>query len=108
MAYTIPVVALLLDEKAAAAAINEPPDYFTNFRNYNRYDGVEKLQRLTGAPIQNFSDENQEFFYVGIQVTSDWRIDIDAALLKKAAALKQQYDHPLVQAAQLSVVSEFC
>lgn len=107
MAYVIPVAALILDHAAAAVAVNRPSDYFDNPRN-DRWEGIEALEQLTGAPIENFSDEDQDIYYVGIQIESDWRIDINAALAAKAVALKAQYPHPLVQAAELAVVSQFC
>lgn len=107
MAYTIPVAALLFDEQAAAAAINEPANYFEDASN-DRYDGIEALQQLTGAPVTQFSDEDGDVYYLGLQIEDDWRIDINPALLAKATALKAQYQHPLVQAAELAVVSQFC
>lgn len=110
MAYVIPVAALILDHQAAAAALNDPakypPDYFDNPR-HDRWEGLEELQKVTGAPVESFSDENQEIYYIGLQIESDWRIDINAALVAKSAALKKQYPHPLVQAATLAVVSQF-
>jgi hypothetical protein len=107
MAYTIPVAALLLDEKAAAAAINKPPDYFEDSRN-DRWQGIQMLQQLTGAPVESFTDENQDIYYLGLRIEENWRIDIDTVLLNKAIALRAQYPHHLVSAARLAVVSEFC
>ena len=106
MAYTIAVVALILDHQAAAAAINEPADYFDNDQN-DRYDGVERLQQLTGADIEAFSYEDGDIYYVGIQIESEFYMPIDAALLNKALAVKQANSHPLVQSATLAVVGDF-
>lgn len=107
MAYTIPVVALVIDEKAAAAALNEKPDYFEDPRN-DRYLGVDALAKLTGAPVTYFADEDQDLYYIGLQVEEDFRIDLGPTLISKAASLRAQYSHPLVQSAQLAVVSTFC
>lgn len=107
MAYVIPVAALVLDHAAAAAALNYPSNYFDNPSN-DRWDGIEALRTLTGAPVESFSDEDQEIFYVGLRIKDDWRIDIDTTLLSEAAALKAKYLHPLVQSATLAVVSQFC
>lgn len=106
MAYDIPVAALVFDHQAAAALIGEPSDYFDNER-MDRYDGLERLMKLTGLPVENFSSEDQSIYYIGLAVFSDFRIDIDAALISKAAALKAKYPHPLVESSQLAVVSQF-
>lgn len=106
MAYTIPVAALVLDHGPAAAAINEPANYFDDDRN-DRWDGVEALAKVTGAPITAFSSEDGSIFYIGIQIESDWCIEINFTLISKVGSLKAQYDHPLVQAAKLAVVSQF-
>lgn len=108
MAYTIPVAALIVDERAAAATLNLPADHFENTGAHHIDSEVDALAQITGAPIETFSDENGDIFYIGLQIEEDWRIDIDAALASKAAALKAQYPHPLVQSAQLAVVSQFC
>lgn len=107
MAYTIPVAALVLDAIAAATALNLAPDFFED-RDNDRWEAIEDLSKLTGAPISSFSDEEGDIFYIGIQISSDWYIRIDAALLAQEAKLKAKYGHPLVQAGHLAVVSEFC
>lgn len=107
MAYVIPVAALVLDHAAAAAALNLPADFFDNPRN-DRYPEVERLATLTGAPVQEFCDESQDIYYLGIHLEEDWRIDIDSALIAKSMAAFKQYDHPLIQGARLAVVSTFC
>ena len=106
MAYVIPVAALIVDEQAAASILSEPSNFFENPNN-DRFAGLEDLTRITGAPIQSFTDESQDIYYIGLYIEDDWRIDIDATLLSKAAALKAQYPHALVQSAQLAVVSQF-
>lgn len=107
MAYVIPVAAWVFDEKAAAAAINEPTDYFENPK-YDRYLGIEALGKLTGAPVESFTDESEDIYYLGLRIEDDWRIEIGPAFLAKAVAIKNQYPHPLVQSATLAVVSQFC
>lgn len=107
MAYTIPVAALIFDETQAALALKRPSDFFQHSRN-PRWDAVEDLVKLTGAPVESFTDEEGEIFYFGIRLTSDWRIDITPKLIGQAQALRKQYQHPLVQLASLAVVSEFC
>lgn len=107
MAYVIPVVALVLDHQAAAAAINEPADYFDNPNN-DRWDGVHRLQQVVGPDVTYFADEDgDEIFFVGIEVDSDWCIPLDATLANKVKAIKQANQHPLVQSATLAVVSQF-
>lgn len=106
MAYTIPVAALVLDHQAAALAINEPSDYFDNDRN-DREDGLEKLELLTGAPVQCFASEDYSVFYVGLYVDSDWCIEINSNLIASAAKIKSANSHPLIQSAKLAVVSQF-
>lgn len=107
MAYDIPVAALILDEALAASLINEDSNFFENESN-DRHDGVERLAKITGAPISSFSSEDGSVYFIGLHLEEDWRIDINGSLITKAAAAKTQYPHPLVQSAKLAVVSTFC
>lgn len=106
MAYTIPVVALVFDPTEAARAIGYTDDFFED-PDEDRWEGVEELAKLTGAPVSSFSDEEGDLYYIGLQVESDFFVKIDDKLLAKAHALKVKYAHPLVQNAELAVVSEF-
>lgn len=107
MAYTIPVVALIIDPTSAANALGLDPGYFEDQDEYRR-EGVEDLAALTAAPVTAFSDEDGDCFYVGIELASDFYVEIDSTLLSRAVALKGKYPHPLIQAAKLAVVSRFC
>lgn len=106
MAYDIPVAVLLIDHQAAAALIGESSNYFDDDSN-DRCDGVERLAKVTKAPINSFALEDGSVYHLGIYLDSDFCILIDAALASKAASTKNQYDHPLVQSAKLAVVSQF-
>lgn len=106
MAYTIPVVALILDHQAAATAIGEPPDFFDN-ENNDRWAGAEALEQLTGASISIFSSEDESIFYVGVRIEEEFYIPIDMALATKANAIRQANPHPLIQSATVAVVSQF-
>lgn len=107
MAYDIPVAILLVDHAAAAALVNEPADFFDEDAN-DRWDAVERLAQVTGAPISSFALEDGSVFHLGLRIKDDFCIRIDSQLLSDAVALRKQYPHPLIQASELAVVSQFC
>ena len=110
MAYDIPVLAWIIDKQQAIALLNDPvkfpPGFFDSDRN-DRQEGVELLEILTAAPVQYFGSEDGSVFHLGVRVHDDWCLDL-AALTPQAWAIKKKYPHPLIQAARLCAVSEFC
>ena len=107
MAYTIPVLALILDDSSIEQALGLEAGYMADYDN-DRYEVAEQLSKLTGAPFSTFSDEEGDLFFVGISLASEFEIVLDAAMLAKEATVKKNYPHPLVQATRLTVVSTFC
>jgi len=110
MAYDIPVLAWIIDKNQAIALLNDPvkfpPGFFDSDRN-DRQEGVDLLETLTGAPVQYFGSEDGSIFYLGVAVQEDFCIDL-AAFMAKASQVYQRHPHPLIQAARLCVVTQFC